>query len=109
MNKSDYLITLDSIRRRVPEHYQSDFDLQLSIREKNPTIALVLSLVFGAFGIDRFYLGHYGLGLLKLVTFGGLGIWTVIDWFLIMGAARKENITLAKEISYNFYYEQSPH
>lgn len=29
--------------------------------------------------------------LLKFSTFGGLGIWTIIDWFLIMGATRKAN------------------
>jgi TM2 domain-containing membrane protein YozV len=35
------------------------------------------------FGIDRFYLGYTGIGLAKLVTIGGLGIWALIDAVLI--------------------------
>ena len=50
---------------------------------KSWMIALILSLVVGEFGIDRFYLGHIGLGILKLVTLGGCGVWAVIDVVLI--------------------------
>ncbi|MFZ8912941.1 MAG: TM2 domain-containing protein [Burkholderiaceae bacterium] len=46
-------------------------------------IALVLSVVVGSLGIDRFYLGKVGTGILKLITFGGLGIWWVVDLVLI--------------------------
>ena len=53
------------------------------IKEKNLVVALVLSIFFGSLGIDRFYLGKVGTGLLKLVTFGGLGIWSLIDTILI--------------------------
>ena len=45
--------------------------------------ALLLSLFAGFLGIDRFYLGYTGLGILKLVTFGGCGIWALIDLILI--------------------------
>jgi len=53
------------------------------IKEKNLVVALLLSIFFGSLGIDRFYLGKIGTGILKLVTLGGLGIWYLIDIILI--------------------------
>ena len=50
---------------------------------KNPTLALVLSVFFGHFGVDRFYVGDIGLGIVKLLSLGGFGIWWIIDLFVI--------------------------
>ena len=61
---------------------------------KSPITALILSLFLGYLGVDRFYLGDIGLGIGKLLTGGGCGIWTIIDWFLIMGAAREKNFEM---------------
>ena len=53
--------------------------------------ALLLSFFFGVFGVDRFYLGHIGVGLGKLFTFGGLGIWALIDFILIATKTVKDS------------------
>jgi hypothetical protein len=60
--------------------------------DKDWMIAVLLSFFVGVLGIDRFYLGHTGLGILKLVTLGGCGIWALIDLILIaMGNVRDSN------------------
>ncbi len=46
-------------------------------------VALGLSLFLGLCGVDRCYLGYWGLGLFKLCTLGGFGVWAVIDLMLI--------------------------
>ena len=42
-----------------------------------------MSILFGSLGVDRFIMGHIGLGIVKLITFGGFGIWWLIDLILI--------------------------
>lgn len=51
-----------------------------------PSILLVFmhpSITLGGFGVDRFYLNHWGSAVGKLVSFGGLGVWSILDVLLV--------------------------
>ena len=71
--------------------------MALTIQMSDPTIAIVLSILLGVLGIDRFYAGETGLGVGKLLTFGGCGIWWLIDIFLIVDATKQKNL---EQLSY---------
>ncbi len=64
------------------------------VRMKDPTIGLILSIVVGVYGVDRFYKGDIGLGVLKLITFGGCCIWWLIDLFNVQDDIRNDNMNL---------------
>jgi len=53
------------------------------VRKVNWVLVLVMSIVFGQLGVDRFIMGKVGTGILKLITFGGFGIWWLVDVILI--------------------------
>ncbi|MFV0248607.1 MAG: TM2 domain-containing protein [Tenacibaculum sp.] len=82
INIRDKLLTLDESKWTA-----------LSIAQfKDPTTTLIVSLLAGSLGIDRFMIGDTGLGVAKLLTCGGFGIWTIIDWFMIQKATKEKNI-----------------
>lgn len=102
LNKVDQLLmaygdklppeSLSYVRERlfqIPDEQQA---MLVMTRFKDPTIALILSILCGFFGVDRFYLGDIGLGVGKLLTCGGIYIWWIIDIFLIMNATRQKNL-----------------
>ena len=89
---------VSELRKKLSQEEQGTFDLQYNNSSRNPQTALILGLVLGHLGIDRFYVGHTWLGILKLLTLGVVLIWTIIDWFIIKKAARRKNIEIAQEI-----------
>jgi TM2 domain-containing membrane protein YozV len=62
---------------------------------KSYMVTTMLSLFLGTIGVDRFYLGKVGTGILKLITFGGLGIWYLIDLIIELCGAAKDGRGLA--------------
>jgi TM2 domain-containing membrane protein YozV len=79
------------IRDQLSKLEDSKMPVIQSIQYKNPTTLLIISLFLGSLGVDRFMMGETGLGVVKLITCGGCGVWTIIDWFTIMGKAREWN------------------
>ena len=80
------------IRDRFEAMDESKTSMLYTLGLKDPTMALILSIVAGGLGIDRFYIGDTGLGIAKLLTCGGCGIWTIIDYFLIMKVTKEKNL-----------------
>jgi TM2 domain-containing membrane protein YozV len=83
---------MPQIKDRLTKVDDSKWAILQIMQFKDPTLMLIVSLLGGTLGIDRFIIGDVGLGVAKLLTCGGFGIWTIIDWFLIMGATRQKNI-----------------
>ncbi|MET7685143.1 TM2 domain-containing protein [Streptomyces sp. NPDC005423] len=52
--------------------------------DKSKIVAGVLQILLGGLGIGRFYVGSIGIGIAQLLTFGGLGIWALIDGILFL-------------------------
>jgi hypothetical protein len=61
---------------------------------KDFVVAFLLSWLLGSFGADRFYLGYTGLGIFKLLTLGGLGLWALIDVALLAFGKMKDKSKL---------------
>jgi TM2 domain-containing membrane protein YozV len=57
-------------------------DMQISDKGFVPTILLCFFL--GVLGVHRFYVGKVGTGILQLLTLGGFGIWTLVDFIIIV-------------------------
>lgn len=93
-SRVDYFPTemLPVIRQQLLAAPESAWARISMLQFKSPMVALVLSIILGYLGIDRFYIGDVGLGIGKLLTCGGAGIWEIVDWFLIMNATRQKNV-----------------
>lgn len=105
MNERDFLIvsfmtanqkrfhTVDMLRIRENLSKMTNQELLLlnGTDFKDPTISIILSVLVGGLGVDRFYIGDVGIGVAKLLTGGGLGIWWLVDLFLIQKKTKDNN------------------
>lgn len=99
MRNDAYVLELLSIYRHVSDDRKSDFATRFNAQARNPVVIFGLSAFLGYFGIDRFMLGQVLLGILKLITGGGFGIWYLIDLFLVAGTARDQNLEIARSVA----------
>jgi TM2 domain-containing membrane protein YozV len=91
---------LNVIRERLLAMDDSKWGLLTTLQFIDPTTSLIVSILVGTLGIDRFIIGDTGLGIGKLLTCGGLGIWWIIDWFLIQQATREKNMQKMQPLLY---------
>lgn len=80
------------LRQKLENASDDSFVAVQSVELKDPTMILIVSVLLGSLGIDRFMLGDIGMGILKLFTCGLCGILTIIDWFTVQKRARQANM-----------------
>jgi len=79
------------VRDQLSRLDDSKLPIIQSVEYKDTTNMLLFSIFLGSWGVDRFMLGETGLGVAKLLTCGGCGIWTIIDWFIIKDKTKELN------------------
>lgn len=89
---------INAIRDRLLTIDDSRWPMLSTTQFKDPTTILIISILAGSLGIDRFMIGDTGLGIGKLLTCGGFGIWAIIDWFLIQQATREKNMYKVQQL-----------
>jgi TM2 domain-containing membrane protein YozV len=91
---------INAIRDRLIALDDSKWPVLSTAQYKDPSTILIISILAGTLGIDRFMIGDTGLGVGKLLTCGGFGIWAIVDWFMIQGATREKNMEKLQQFLY---------
>lgn len=91
---------MNMIRERLIAVDDSKWAAISTLQFKDPTTSLIVSILAGQLGIDRFMIGDTGMGVGKLLTCGGFGIWAIVDWFLIQQATREKNMQKIQQFLY---------
>lgn len=86
--------SITTIREMLATLEDEDIMILNTLDFKDPSMLLVISIVGGTFGIDRFLLGDTGMGILKLLTGGLCGILTIYDWFVVQDNCKKQNLQM---------------
>lgn len=71
---------------------------EMDSRKKSTATTWILWFFFGGIGGHRYYLGKIGSGVAMTLTLGGLGIWSIIDIFLMNGMISKKNSEIESEV-----------
>lgn len=88
---------LIQIREKLQSLSDDKYMLLQALELKDPTTILLVSIFVGSLGVDRFLLHDTSLGVIKLLTCGGGGIWTIIDWFTATDRTKAYNYNLFME------------
>ena len=83
---------MGEVREQLLKVHEADWTKVSTLSFTNPVLVLILDIVFWWTALDRFWLGQIGLGIFKLITCGGCGIWALIDWFSVMKRVRQKNL-----------------
>ncbi|MDD6466813.1 MAG: TM2 domain-containing protein [Erysipelotrichaceae bacterium] len=105
MNNQKYFKAevIESIREDLLDLDDDSF-LLAPVTYRDPVLLLVISILGGVFGIDRFLIGDIGMGFLKLVTGGLCGLLAVIDWIIIMNRTKDYNYRQFQNAIQNYRY-----
>jgi TM2 domain-containing membrane protein YozV len=87
-----------SMQQGLTDHQKLIFMSQYNSERRDRTTGLILAIILGKFGVDRFYLNDIAMGILKLATLGGCLIWWIVDWFTILNRVDEYNRRKAQEI-----------
>lgn len=82
---------IEDVKQKLESLDESKESMLMATEWKNPTVVFLFAFFLGGLGVDRFWLGETGLGVVKLITCAGAGIWGLIDLFTVMNRAKMYN------------------
>lgn len=82
---------IGEVKQKLESLDESKETVLMATEWKNPTVAFLFAFFLGGLGIDRFWLGDTGLGVVKIITCAGAGIWGLIDLFTVGKRTREYN------------------
>ena len=94
----NYFHDLDFLKGDLEDLSKEELKLFMETNFVNPNVNFAVSILTNVLGVDRFVIGQTDIGLLKLLTAGGLGVWAIIDWFQIKNLTQEYNFNKALEI-----------